>query len=118
MHIQAQGIYDVGHREVHMIGDNVAVCWNLRSVPVTAQPADASPPVTGSHKVRQEPGYIDFVWMRQDGDGTWYQDEDTIAGAGLTPIQAVNLAGELHLAAQYLTERMQARHDAASAQST
>jgi len=117
MPVESQGIYDVGHREVHMIGDNVGVCWNLHRVTLPEGSDSTGQAVNVTRKVRQEPGYIDFVWMRQDGDGTWYQDEDTIAGAGLTPIQAVNLAGELHLAAQYLTEHMQARHDAASAQS-
>ena len=69
MPIVPTGIYDVGHREVHMMGDNVGVCWHLRTVTLTDETDTTGQHTTVTRKVKQEPAYIDLVWMRQDEGG-------------------------------------------------
>jgi hypothetical protein len=113
MSIVPTQICDVGSREVHMMGDHVAVCWNLRTETLTDETDTAGQHITVTRKVRQEPAYIDFVWLRED-DGVWYEDEDNIGNGGMAPPIALIVAGELHQAVQYLADLQSAQQSAAS----
>jgi len=97
-----------------MMGDNVGVCWNLRTVTLTDETDAAGQHTKVTRKVKQEPAYIDFVWVRQDQDGTWYEDEDSIGDGGMAPPMALIVAGELHQAVQYLADLQSAKQSEAS----
>ena len=116
MPIVPTGIYDVGHREVHMIGDNVGVCWNLRTVTLTDETDPSGQHTTVTRKVRQEPAYIDFVWLRQYGS-TWCEEEGSVGAGGMSPHTALLVAGELQHAVQYLTDLQSAPQSEASSPS-
>ena len=97
-------------REVLMMGDYVAVCWNGHYI-------EKSVPSLPMHKItvqkwqraRFKP-YIDFVWLREDPDGNPYEDEDTPVAGGIGVDVARQVASELVKAAEYI-EALKSREE-------
>lgn len=104
MAIEPKAIHDTDSRQVHLIGDYVAVCYNT-TWRQESHPDAAGRLVTVRWQERVGAPYIDFVWMRQDRDGTWYEDEDNPVSGGFTARAARQVAEELLTAVQYLDEQ-------------
>jgi len=91
------------HREIHMMGDMVAVCWNLetREKKITI----AGIEYIGLEQTRSGNPYIDFVWIRQDNQTDEpYEDEDSPVDGGIDTETAQQLIDELTIAIQYLEQ--------------
>jgi hypothetical protein len=91
------------HREVHMMGDSVAVCWNTKDKQTT-EIKDGGWTRTINEIIRTSEPYIDFVWMREM-DGMWYEDDDSPVAGGLSLRTAKAVRDELSLAIEYLKEQ-------------
>lgn len=87
------------HRELHMMGEVVAVCWNTKTEIVTRSIEGVE--YSGQKRVRVGAPYIDFVALRED-HGERYEDDDSPASGGLSAAYARQLAAELLSAADYI----------------
>ena len=98
-------IYFLNEREIHLIGDAVAICWNVRFQKCEIIGDDGL--VYTANRPMRETGtyggpYIDFVSIRTDGEGELYVDDDSPVAGGLTADYAEKIAQELLEAAAYL----------------
>lgn len=93
-------IYFVGEREVHMFGESVGVCWNLIEEEKRLHIAGAIQPVKVD--VRSGEPYIDFVYIRKDNEGNFYEDEDSSVAGGINTALAKEIVKELKLAIEYI----------------
>lgn len=91
-----------GHREVMMMGQYVAVCWPGHYEFEKIDECYSTEKWQRSHNKWHPYGYIDFVWLREDPDGGFYEDEDSPVEGGLDPDVARQIAAELIKAADYI----------------
>lgn len=89
-------------REVHMMGEHVAVCWNTKEKKFTLVKDGMT--YRATENVRSGKPYIAFVWLREWPDG-WYEDDDNVGEGGMEPETAKEVRDELTLAIQYLREQ-------------
>ena len=87
-------------REIHMVGDSVAVCWNCNRKMKTIEKDGVT--YKGEVHVRQGTPYIDFVSLREYDDGEFFEDEDKPVDGGLSKSCALQIANELKLAYEYI----------------
>lgn len=96
------------HREIHMIGDYVAVCWNTKQEKRTIKGEDG---LTYDAKVNvrchgpYDRPYIDFVTVLETDEGC-YEDDDSPVDGGISANAAEQIAQELIEAAAYLREQI------------
>ncbi len=93
-------------REVHMIGNMVAVCWNTQEERRTLTGPDgatyeAAVQVRCAECLEQGKPYIDFVTIRHDESG-FYEDEDSPIRGGISQETALQLMKELQDAIEYM----------------
>lgn len=94
-------------QEAHMMGDYVAVCWNMHKVKRTLRGPDDivyMAEVWERTESSRAP-YIDFIDVREDSDGTFYKDDDSPIHGGLDPKTAIKVAIELKEACDYILNR-------------
>ncbi len=89
-------------REIHMIGEDVAVCWNTKEKKLAIEKDGVI--YRATENVRTSEPYIDFVWLIED-QGRWYENDDNIGDGGIFIEQAEQLADDLTKAIQYLEEQ-------------
>lgn len=95
-------IYRDTDREVHMVGDNVGVCWRVESRKKTITGEDGLK-YTADEIYRCGDPYINFVWIRKDDEGIFlWIDEDSVADCGFGTETAMLLIDELKLAVEYI----------------
>lgn len=104
MSIVPKAIHIIDDYEIHMLGEVVAVKWQLKTTKTKEVMPDGSH-VTTERSSRRGPPYIDFVQMRQDRDGTWYEDDDSPVSGGISETYAQQLVQELQQAITYLAEK-------------
>ena len=89
-------VYFIDNREIHQFGFYVSVVWATedreerqgnRRVVTTARDGD--------------PPYISFLWIRNEDEETWIDEDSTVAG-GLRVDQAEEMAQGLLAAAAYI----------------
>ena len=95
-------------KEIHLLGEHVALCWTLKSEMRTIK-GDDGKTYRAEVYTREEDPYIDFVWVRggvEDGDaeGYYWEDDDNVGSGGMDAKTAVQVSTELQKAAKYLTE--------------
>jgi hypothetical protein len=89
------------HRELHMMGDCVAVCWNLRNEIVNRLINGVQ--FSGVKKVRYGNPYIDFVTVDVDSHtGQNYENDDSSVAGGISPEYAKQIVEELQRAIEYI----------------
>lgn len=93
-------IVQCSDRELHMVGEFVAVAWNLKTV--TKSVTQDGIEYTAKTKERKGKPYIDFVWLREDSNGGFYEDEDSPVDGGFDPSSATSLIQELQAAIDYI----------------
>ena len=88
------------NKEVHMMGDCVAVCCKVvpKTKTITKDGIDYKAEVYVRTKV---PPYIDFINIREDEDEVW-EDDDSPVDGGLSLEMAVKIHKELGEAIEYL----------------
>jgi len=89
-------------REVLMMGDYVAVCWNGHYIkePLPSLPMHK---ITAQKWQRAPFGpYVDFVWLHKDPSGNPYEDEINPVWGGITADMARQVASEFIKAAEYI----------------
>jgi len=97
MTMPLQLVHFFNDREVHMVGENVGVCWNLKRVE-----KETSNSITWEFQRIGEP-YIDFVWIRKDATTLeYYEDDDNIGRGGMSIRTAKTVAYELLRAVAYI----------------
>ena len=87
-------------REIHMVGESVAVVWNTKPDKKTIEQNGVK--FTAQIRVRSGDPYIDFVSIREYGKGEFVEDEDSPAAGGLSVRRAEELSKELAAAVEYL----------------
>lgn len=92
--------YTIDNREIHMMGDFVAVCWSLRSEKKSIIKDGIT--YSANIKVRKEEPYIDFItiWRYEDGENC-ISDDISIEG-GLSVVTAKAVADEITKACDYI----------------
>lgn len=90
-----------GSRFVHMVGDFVAVC-SKASVVKRAVTVDGVEYTAKVNTPVLTDAYIDFVDLRQDRGGEWYEDDDSPVEGGLAITHAQKVADELNKAIEYI----------------
>jgi hypothetical protein len=89
-------------RELHMVGDSVAVCWNLKRSEKKIKGEDG---LTYKAEVWErtsiEP-YIDFVRILKNRDEEFYEDDDSSVAGGISLKGAERIRDELTKAIDYL----------------
>lgn len=91
----------ITYRELHVIGEYVAVCWNLVPGPTQTCVIDGVE-YTAKPRVRSGKPYIDFVTLRRESDGKAYEDDDIPVVGGISLAFARQIATELERAIAYL----------------
>ena len=99
-------IYQLSDKEVHMVGDYVGVCWNIRYREYEPQHNELpSTPgglgITIKLPERTYGPYIDFVWVREN-NGEHYEDEDSPVDGGIDKHTGVQIIQELEAAIAYI----------------
>jgi len=89
------------HREIHMIGDYVAVAWNTREERREIKGEDGLT-YKATVQVRSGRPYIDFVTVEETKSGECYENEDSPVDGGISVNAAEQVARELIEAAAYL----------------
>lgn len=93
-------------RELHMISNCVAVCWNTKNEPKTIEKDGIK--YSADARVRSGKPYIDFVTVREfSGSGNekvLAEDEDKPCIGGMSAASALAFAKELTKAAEYLKQ--------------
>lgn len=87
-------------KEIHMIGSYVGVCWNLKILN-TRQEFNGRPQTLSLFERSGQP-YLDFVWLRVDGSGTWWEDDDSPVSGGFGVEHAGSIITELLWAIEYI----------------
>ena len=89
-------------KEAHMMGDCVAVCWNVvpKTKVITKDGIDYKAEVYERTKAAP---YIDFINLREHDEDIW-EDEDSPVDGGLSLEQAVKIQEELGKAIEYLKQ--------------
>ena len=88
-------------KEVHLMGTYVGVIWNVEKKQKTIKGEDG---VTyrGEIAVRTGGPYIDFITIREDGEGEPFEDEDSPVAGGLNTKAAAQIITELYDAISYI----------------
>jgi hypothetical protein len=89
-------------KEAHMMGDCVAVCWNVvpKTKVITKDGIDYKAEVYVRTKVSP---YIDFINLREDENEVW-EDDDSPVDEGLSLEMAEKIHKELGEAIEYLKQ--------------
>jgi hypothetical protein len=90
--------------EAHMMGDSVAVCWNVHRVEkkITGEDGETYRALVWERTKPEDP-FIDFVRVRGSGDedDPYYEDEDSPVEGGLPLEKAKKIYEELGKAIEY-----------------
>lgn len=92
---------DVEGIEVHSFGDYVSVCWNLRYRNKKVKDKETGNSYTIEEPIRGKKPYIDFIWVRTDGE-EYYEDDDSTVEGGFGLQQAEKIILELQEAIVYM----------------
>ena len=102
-------VYDIGYKEIHMVGRYVGVCWNtcwdIDDVKKVFASVEDRKQHTTLIKIRCSPPYIDFPALHQEGN-EYREDRDSAVSGGLSLLQAKQLAEELSVAISYLADQV------------
>jgi hypothetical protein len=95
--------YLLPEKEVHMVGQYVAVCWNRRTRSEVIEDPVTDVTMTTETRYRDGKPYIDFMDIRLDRvSGELYEDEDSPVQGGLSAEFAEEIARDLVRAVEYL----------------
>lgn len=89
-------------KELHMVGDSVAICWNVKRIEKKIKGEDG---LTYKAEVWERSGndpYIDFVCVRERAEGEFYEDDDSSVAGGMSLKSAERIRDELTKAIEYL----------------
>lgn len=88
-------------KEVHLMGSYVGVVWNVEKKQKTIKGEDGMT-YRGEIAVRTGEPYIDFITIREDGEGEPFEDEDSPVQGGLDTKAAAQIITELYDAISYI----------------
>jgi len=88
-------------KEAHMMGDFVAVCWNVSPRTKTITKDGMKYKAEVYERDPKAKPYIDFITLREDEDEVWEDDDSPVEG-GLSLEMAKKIRGELDKAIEYL----------------
>lgn len=94
-------VYGLDDQEIHMMGDYVAVCWNLEVKINKVKSFIGGTPYEIEVRGRCGDPYLAFLDIREDRDGS-YKDDDSPVEGGFSPEEAEQIANELQRALAYM----------------
>jgi hypothetical protein len=105
-------VYEIDNKEIHLMGEYVAVVYNLETRKETKSFEKDGLTYTANlqTKVRKGDPYIDFVNIKEDNDGSFWDDEDITVG-NMDIECARDVANELLLAAEYLEKLLEKENE-------
>lgn len=90
------------YRELHMVGDSVAVCWNVKRSEKEIKGEDGLTYKAEIWTRKDIDPYIDFVCIRERDNKEFYEDEDSSVAGGISVEHAESIKDELTKAIEYI----------------
>ncbi len=107
--IQPKAVHIIDDQELHMMGNDVAVVWQLTHTTRQITKVEDGVTWTANKKttIRAIHPTISFVWVRLDPNNkeVYLDDDGTSRGGGMTADQAESLAGQLMQAVYYVRQQ-------------
>lgn len=94
-------IYKFAEKEIHMVGDSVGVCWNIKTI--KKELVQDGLTYTARTTVRNGEPYIVFVEIREY-DNIFYESEKNPAVGGIDTARATTFSEELLIACKYIQQ--------------
>jgi DNA-dependent RNA polymerase auxiliary subunit epsilon len=90
------------NKAVRMIGDWVGISWRTHEITKTLTVNHETFTAKVTEIVDKKDANIEFINIRQDRDGEWYEDEDNYITDWLTVAHARKIVEELQAAIEYV----------------
>ena len=88
-------------KEAHMMGDIVAVCWNIKRIEKSLKKDGLTYKATVWERSDEKP-YIDFIQIREYEDGYFCEDKYKPVEGGISVKRAERIRDELGKALEYV----------------